>query len=195
MKTKSLTAIILLCMLAIGHEVFAQANREKSKNNWAYWDETGALICLCGTRITSSTHLGNNEFAYKPCPKCKLVWHYRLKNATCSKPYLRNSNKSSRNHKCTIDECFTYKEMKNASGKTERIVLRLTGKCDKYVYIPRIEIDTRTKRVLFKGYFILTESHPEDTYNYKEGVDVTMGYTHSAYEADEMIYEWLSKLR
>lgn len=196
MKTKSLTAIILLCMLAIGHEVFAQANRERGKNNWAYWDKTGALICSCGTRNTIFTNLGNFEYACKPCPKCKLVWYYRIeKDNTYSKPYLKNSNKSSRNHKCTKDECFTYKETKNASEKTERITIRMTGRCNKRIYIPRIEVDTRTKRVLFKGYFILSETHSEETYNYKEGVDVKMGCTHSAKEADEMISEWLSKLR
>lgn len=133
MKTKSLSVMFLLCMLMVQGS-FAQANRErKTSQNSAYWDETGALICSCGVRITNNRYVENFEYEYQACPNCKLVWFAKIEyNNKWSKPYLKHNDKSKQKHECKIGICFKVEEIKYENRK--HIKITRLGSCEEVIY-------------------------------------------------------------
>lgn len=134
MKTKSLSAMFLLCMLIMAQGSLAQANRErKMSQNGAYFDEEGALICSCGVRITSHRNVENFEYEFQACPNCKLVWFAKIEyNNKWSEPYSKHNDKSKRKHECKIDTCFKVEKIKYENRK--HIKITRLGSCEEVIY-------------------------------------------------------------
>lgn len=173
MKTKLLTATILLCMLAICQDVFAQANRKRKM-------DTKEVYCTCGTKISKNTYKDGEYMYYCPNLQCRSVWSIKVyfgKNGfdmpkigepvfkgRYKLPQDKGEKKAIHKHKCgksCINAFF--------DEKTNMIIINRAGKCNEIIYIafPSLKMNYLLSENEDKGFFYINrKSISKELLNY-----------------------------
>lgn len=139
MKTKLLTATILLCMLAICPDVFAQANRKRKM-------DTKEVYCTCGTKIKISecTYKDGEYMYYCPNLQCRSIWSIKIDFGKSGfdmpkigEPVFKGRYKlpQDKSDKKAIHKCGESCINAFFDEKTNMIIIKRAGKCNETIYI------------------------------------------------------------
>lgn len=186
MKTKLLTAVILLCMLAIGQDVFSQANRKRKTDTLS----EKVYYCTCGTKLSENTYK-NGEYLYK-CPnlQCRRVWSIKIDYgkafdmAKIGKPVFKGRYElpKDKSDKKAIHECGDSCIIALFDENLNMIIIKRTGKCNETIYIafPSLKVNYLLSKNDKEGAFYinrkLTSKEIKELHNYTCTNDQSLFY-------------------